>query len=202
MATTRLRKAFRYPDDSDEEPPEGIDEEEQEKLITQIHKEDLAKTDFYKKAFLALPALSLALYLRPFFAPSSFSEFLTAALAVTSLAASAYTLYFIPLGNSSSSLPGRVSIGRSSTQGGLDKVLGIFGTGGVDDGPVEKFLPLLNVALCLVVWLESWAAAEKVEGWEGLLPALVLGLVFLVRSQLAPVDVAGLERLRYGYKGA
>lgn len=27
MATTRLRKAFRYPDDSDEEPPEGIDEE-------------------------------------------------------------------------------------------------------------------------------------------------------------------------------
>ncbi|KAL1626416.1 hypothetical protein SLS56_006820 [Neofusicoccum ribis] len=48
MATTRLRKAFRYPDDSDEEPPEGIDEEEQEKLITQIHEEDVAKTDFYK----------------------------------------------------------------------------------------------------------------------------------------------------------
>lgn len=28
MATTRFRKAFRYPDDSDsDEPPEGIDEE-------------------------------------------------------------------------------------------------------------------------------------------------------------------------------
>lgn len=31
---------------------------------------------------------------------------------------------------------------------------------------------------------------------------VVFVLVFLVRSQLAPIDVAGLERLRYGYKGA
>ncbi|KKY27420.1 hypothetical protein UCDDS831_g00822 [Diplodia seriata] len=92
MATTRLRKAFRYPDDSEEEPAEGIDEEEQEKLIAQLQTEDVARTDFYKKAFLALPALSLALYLRPLLRPSSFAEFLTAVLAITSLAASAYTL--------------------------------------------------------------------------------------------------------------
>lgn len=202
MATTRLRKAFRYPDDSDEEPAEGIDEEEQEKLITQIQTDDVAKTEFYKKAFLALPALSLILYLRPLIAPSSFSEFLTAALALTSLAASAYTLYFVPLGNPPSSLHGRVSIGEGSGPTVLDKLLRILGTGGVDDGPVERFLPLLNMALCLVVWLESLAAKAKVEGWEGYLPAIVLVLVFVVRSQLAPVDVVGLERLRYGYKGA
>ncbi|KAL0263012.1 hypothetical protein SLS55_001987 [Diplodia seriata] len=48
MATTRLRKAFRYPDDSEEEPAEGIDEEEQEKLIAQLQTEDVARTDFYK----------------------------------------------------------------------------------------------------------------------------------------------------------
>ncbi|KAH7058591.1 hypothetical protein B0J12DRAFT_650832 [Macrophomina phaseolina] len=202
MATTRLRKAFKYPEDSDEEPAEGIDEEEQEKLITQIEAEDGAKTDFYKKAFLALPALSLVLYLRPLLAPSSFSEFLTAALAITSLAASAYTLYFVPLGSPPPPLPGRVSIGGGSVPRGLDRVLGILGTGSVDDGPVERFLPLLNLALCLVVWLESLAAKAKVEGWEGYLPAIVLVLVIVVRSQLAPVDVAGLQRLRYGYKGA
>lgn len=97
-----------------------------------------------------------------------------------------------------------------------------LGTGGVDDGPVEKFLPLLNLALCLVVWLKSRTAKDEVAGWEGGLPTreffpprfpnsgskwlirclVVFVLVFLVRSQLAPIDVAGLERLRYGYKGA
>ncbi|KAB2575074.1 hypothetical protein BFW01_g8314 [Lasiodiplodia theobromae] len=205
MATTRLRKAFRYPDDSDEELPEGIDEQEQEKLITELQTEDVAKTEFYKKAFLALPALSLILYLRPLFASSSFAEFLTAVLAVTSLAASAYTLYFIPLGNppSSSFLPARAQVSSgSAVRRGYEMALRTLGTGGVDDGPVEKFLPLLNLALCLVVWLKSRTAKDEVAGWEGGLPTLVFVLVFLVRSQLAPIDVAGLERLRYGYKGA
>lgn len=119
-----------------------------------------------QKAFLALPALSLALYLRPLLAPSSFSEFLTAALAATSLVASAFTLHFIPLGS-----PGRA-------KGGFAKVLGILGSGGVDDGPVERFLPLLNVALCALVWLESVAAREKVEGWEGCLPARKSSFLF------------------------
>ncbi|KAL1633714.1 hypothetical protein SLS58_010978 [Diplodia intermedia] len=180
MATTRLRKAFRYPDDSEEEPAEGIDEEEQEKLIAQLQTEDVARTDFYKKAFLALPALSLTLYLRPLLAPSSFAEFLTAVLAITSLAASAYTLYFIPLGNppssSSSFLPGRaakVGAGSSAAGRGYEQVLRALGTGGgVDDGPVEKFLPLLNLALCAVVWVKSRTAPrEEVAGWEGGLPA-------------------------------
>lgn len=45
-----------------------------------------------------------------------------------------------------------------------------LGTAGVDDSPVEKFLPLLNLALCLVVWLKSRTAKDEVAGWEGGLP--------------------------------
>ena len=40
------------------------------------------------------------------------------------------------------------------------------------------------------------------EVWLAVLPSLVFLLLFLVKTQLRPVDVAELEKLRYGYKGA
>jgi hypothetical protein len=49
MASTRLRKAFKYPsEDEDSSEPEGIDEEEQEQLIKQYIEADAAKTEGYK----------------------------------------------------------------------------------------------------------------------------------------------------------
>jgi hypothetical protein len=49
MATTRLRKAFKYPsEDEDSSDPEGLDEEEQEQLINQYIEADAAKTEGYK----------------------------------------------------------------------------------------------------------------------------------------------------------
>jgi hypothetical protein len=48
MATTRLRKAFQYPSDDDiTDPAEGVDEEEQEKLISRLTTEDAQKTALY-----------------------------------------------------------------------------------------------------------------------------------------------------------
>jgi hypothetical protein len=58
MATTRLRKAFKYPsEDEDSSGPEGLDEEEQEELIKQYIEADAAKTEGYKVCiyFLLLP---------------------------------------------------------------------------------------------------------------------------------------------------
>ncbi|KAF2142413.1 uncharacterized protein K452DRAFT_297705 [Aplosporella prunicola CBS 121167] len=193
MQSTRLRKAFRYPDDEDDdEPVDGIDEEEQDKLIAEISLEDIAKTEFFQKAFVSIPALSLILYLRPLFSPSSFSEFLTACLAITSLCASAYILYFVPLR----------SPGRSPTAARDPQTFDVVNAHLESGSPIERSIGYLNGALCAVVALSSWAAGTRVSPWEGYLPGLILGLVYLVRSQLAPVDVAGLERLRYGYKGA
>lgn len=49
MATTRLRKTFKYPaeEDSDSEP-EDLDEEEQEKLINEYIEQDAKKTQGYQ----------------------------------------------------------------------------------------------------------------------------------------------------------
>ena len=48
MATTRLRKTFHYPADSDsDEPAEGIDEQEQEKLISTLSTQDADTTALY-----------------------------------------------------------------------------------------------------------------------------------------------------------
>jgi hypothetical protein len=38
--------------------------------------------------------------------------------------------------------------------------------------------------------------------WFSVMPAAVFLVVYAVRTQLKPVDVGELERLKYGYKGA
>lgn len=46
MAAVRLRKAFRYPEDSDENREE-LDEEEQEQLIEQLQRQNHARNAQY-----------------------------------------------------------------------------------------------------------------------------------------------------------
>ena len=112
MATTRLRKAFRYPTDEDsDDPVEGIDEEgphtllpntratltrppEQEKLIQTLHTTDAAKTRLYTTLLLPLPLLPTLLYL-PRLTTSLPAASLSAA-AIASLLATAYILYYLP----------------------------------------------------------------------------------------------------------
>jgi hypothetical protein len=48
MATTRLRKTFKYPSEDEDSEPEGIDEEEQEKLINEYIEQDAKKNEGYK----------------------------------------------------------------------------------------------------------------------------------------------------------
>ncbi|KAK8224637.1 hypothetical protein IWZ00DRAFT_518226 [Phyllosticta capitalensis] len=211
MASTRLRKAFRYPTDSDSDsdggPVEGIDEEEQAQLIARLRAQDAARTTFYRRAFVSLPALSALLYLRPLLAPANFSECLTALLALTSLAASGWILCCVPLSSAPSATSAfemsdgaRRGAGNNQTPlAHWAQALGLLPDG---EGPLERYMGVLNVLVAGIVALSCWAAGERVGEWEGWVPGIVLGLVFLVRSQLAPVDVAGLEKLRYGYKGA
>jgi hypothetical protein len=123
MATTRLRKTFRYPTDEDsDDPVEGIDEEgphtlarilhplpgtlppnarailtrppEQEKLIQTLHTTDAAKTRLYTTLLLPLPLLPTLLYL-PRLTTSLPAASLSAA-AIASLLATAYILYYVP----------------------------------------------------------------------------------------------------------
>jgi len=40
------------------------------------------------------------------------------------------------------------------------------------------------------------------EMYLSLLPGVVFLIIYVTRTQLRPVDVAELEKLKYGYKGA
>ena len=57
MATTRLRRTFHYPSDSDDPP--DLDEEHQETLLSDLETADKRTSTFYRQIFLALPVLTL-----------------------------------------------------------------------------------------------------------------------------------------------
>lgn len=98
-------------------------------------------------------------------------------------------------------------------------------------GPIEKYIVPLNAALCFIIALKAWSASrgkrtssqppEDLVGYliplskfyldqrlvspmdqRADLPAVIFILILIARSQLKPVDVEGLDRLRYRYKGA
>ncbi|KAL2355734.1 hypothetical protein BJ546DRAFT_643415 [Cryomyces antarcticus] len=184
MATSRLRNAFKYPTDSDsDDPPEGIDEEEQEKLIRNFRQRDEASRKFYTNVFLALPLVLVVSLL-----PSLVKRPLTTILSISSLLSTAYILYSIPL--------------RKPNPKSKRPIFPIHGM-----GPVEKYLTSLNGALCGILGL---AGAGKVVlgsggyagGWELLVPGVVFATIMFARRQMGSIDVAALERLRYQYRGA
>lgn len=185
MATTRLRKTFRYPTDEDsDDPVEGIDEEEQEKLIQTLHTTDAAKTRLYTALLLPLPLLPTLLYL-PRLTTSLPAASLSAA-AIASLLATAYILYYLPHApdTAGSRQPGPPDADRS----------------------VRRHIVPLNGVLSAVLAVREGLAGtgwrEGLAGGGGYVPAFVFLLVLVARTQLRPVDVGGLERLRYRYKGA
>lgn len=186
MATTRLRKTFRYPTDEDsDDPVEGIDEEEQEKLIQTLHMTDAAKTRLYTALLLPLPLLPTLLYL-PRLTTSLPAASLSAAAAIASLLATAYILYYLPHApeTAGSRRPGPPDAGRS----------------------VRRHVVPLNGVLSAVLAVREGLAGtgwrEGLAGGGGYVPAFVFLLVLVARTQLRPVDVGELERLRYRYKGA
>jgi hypothetical protein len=57
MATTRLRRTFHYPSDSDDPP--DLDEEHQETLLHDLETTDQKTSTLYRKLFLAVPILTV-----------------------------------------------------------------------------------------------------------------------------------------------
>lgn len=79
---------------------------------------------------------------------------------------------------------------------------------GEEGGPVERYVAVLAGALNAVMALRGWAEVRRGaatwgrEGIWAVLPGVVWVVVLAARTQLRPVDVTGLEELRYRYKGA
>lgn len=153
MATTRLRKTFHYPTEDDSDPDE-LDEQDQESLIADIQARDSNSNDFYRRAFLPLPLLSLLLYVPSIFAPTSSRAVLVALLSLTSLAGTAYIIYYLPLPKED--VKGKRPVYKGDAR-----------------GPVERYIVVLNAALAAflaLVAVLSWRRALVDDFWRGILP--------------------------------
>ena len=118
----------------------------------------------------------------------SSNTLLTHALAISSLLSSAYALYIFPSTGPERQTPSL--LGRSSQ---------------LEPGPLRKYIDQLNAGLCVLLALQALRAKTRGltdEVWLAVLPSLVFLLLLLAKSQLKPVDIEGLEKLKYGYKGA
>ncbi|KAI4846319.1 hypothetical protein E4T44_05127 [Aureobasidium sp. EXF-8845] len=186
----RLRKTFHYPTGdavSDDSDREELDEQEQETIIEDLAKRDLDNTIFYRRAFVALPAAAALIYLPILFSVESFRHVLLALLSLTSLGVTAYIMLCVhsaPAAVDSSSLSASMIDSR---------------------GPLDIALPWLNAALTVVLALSgvlAWRRDLLDEAWRAFLPAAIFSVTMYARSQLVPLDVASLERLKYNYKGA
>jgi len=138
-----------------------------------------------QRAFLALPCLSILLYLPSLLSPSSTSSVINLLLGITSLTSTAYALYTTRSHPSPKPVPQHILHNTRS--------------------PVEKYLDHLNAGVCIVLLLSAWAAkraGREEDMWLSVLAPAVFLVIYFARTQLRPVDVSELERLKYGYKGA
>ncbi|KAH9818171.1 hypothetical protein Tdes44962_MAKER05365 [Teratosphaeria destructans] len=188
MASSRLRKAFKYPSDDSDDGPDELDEEHQEELISQIQAEDARKNTLYRKLFLAIPLAGALILLSIFLTiPNTPQQRLILLLSISSLSATAYILHFMPL--------------QSPDWKGKKAVYKIE----AEKGPVERYLVALNAVLAGLLLLAagvSWWVGRGLEAWREAVPGVIFGLTMLVRRLLAPLDLRELEGARYELKGA
>ncbi|KAL3959793.1 hypothetical protein ACCO45_004910 [Purpureocillium lilacinum] len=186
-ATARLRRTFRYPNDSDSDggEPDAMDEQEQESLIANLVAENTSRNETFRLGLLALPLLSTLPYLIHMFAShrrgapesapsgSSTSANLVCLLALTSLLATAYLLHRLPptvTGIAPLDAWTRSDDGRGRTAALLLRSWGARasrGAGVLDDGrggggrsPLDMYLPYLNVVLVAMVALLGLVAGR------------------------------------------
>ncbi|CAF9910209.1 MAG: hypothetical protein ALECFALPRED_006419 [Alectoria fallacina] len=140
MATTRLRRTFRYPADNseDDDIPTDLDEEEQEKLIAKLRAEDDERNGEYKHVFLAVPCVSAMTYIPTLIMPGLGQAKLVSLLCMTSLIATAYILALAP--NTRPESPNGAKSKRSLE---------------VKPGPVHQYISYLNCALSLLCALNA-----------------------------------------------
>ena len=225
--STKLRKAFRYPTDGDSEDflPEAMDEQgtnsrlhsiinlslptdlprnppytdisqEQDNLIQTMQQQTIAQNKIYNNVFLGLPIVCVLPYLTTLFQSRTS---LLSLLSITSLLSTAFLVYILP--------PGITSIQFLDALNAPPPKFTTRHPSPVHQphGPIETYLPYLNIMLSMILGLLGMVARGKEELWMGFawLPgvvyAAVLGGKWVMGSVNPEVELGGL---RYGFKGA
>ncbi|RYO94227.1 hypothetical protein DL764_007885 [Monosporascus ibericus] len=217
--TARLRRTFAYPTDDDapsslSEDTAALDEQEQEELIASLSEQNAARNAQFRLFLLALPVFSALPYLVALFRGGPGASILVAALGLSSLASTAWTLYALPPGVTGiATLDAWVAGGGGSaakaTGTGAHKHLGNRALSlTAQKSPLELYLPYLNIALCAVLVLTGLLTKSATAGqWGhvclGNLPAIVYAVILAANMVMGGVDPAReLSGLRYEYKGA
>jgi hypothetical protein len=146
---------------------------------------------------LALPLLSIVPYIPTLLATRS--SFLSL-LSISSLLSTAYLLYILPPGRTS--IPLLDSLNAPAARSPSSFVHEARDDGG---GPIERYLPSLNLALSAVLGIMGLVSRGKELAWWGFgwLPAAVYAVVLLAKVVMGSVDPeAELGSLRYEFKGA
>ncbi|KAG9199860.1 hypothetical protein G6514_007858 [Epicoccum nigrum] len=199
MAATRLRKTFHYPDSSDDEDTveAGMDLQDRETLLTNLQSHDTTSTRLYTHLLLILPT-SIALLTLPGLLRTSMV--VPSLLALVSLAASAYALYYLPLPPlntlSDRQAPGggRAPSSRTNEQAERREVPWLSDQ---SQALLARYLIPANGVMCGVLALlellrgREWREGMMVGG--GYLPGLVLSVVLWARRELRGVDMSGLQ---------
>ncbi|PWY93830.1 hypothetical protein BO94DRAFT_615379 [Aspergillus sclerotioniger CBS 115572] len=208
MASARLRRAFRYPNDSndDEHGREDLDEEglrcqlkrdissdddtdgltEQEQVIDRLRALSEKRNSEYSIIFAVIPLFSIYAFSASFLSGSSaLYERCLSLLSVLSLLATAYTMRYFPLQRPGPK--GKRPMMRSST---------IFS--------IQRYLLPLNTAICVFLALIYVMTESRldIQPIMYLVPGAMFATVLVARKVMLSVDFKALENLRYEYKGA
>jgi hypothetical protein len=161
MDTTRLRRTFHYPSDSDDPP--DLDEEHQETLLQDLETTDKKTSTLYRQLFLALPALTtLYSILNPNYgharlgrpdAPATATALFLTLVQIAVPVLAAWVLYFHPV-----TVPGRQ---------GLGSLGGLVGKGThQSDGNVKvnaRRLIVLGLSFCGILVIAAWAKRSSMS---------------------------------------
>jgi len=164
-------------------------------MIQTLHQENVVRNKQYTQIFLALSLISIIPYVPTLFSPRTS---LLSLLSISSLLSTSYLLYILPPGTTSISLLDTWNTPTSEvSHSGLRQVQ--------DHGPLQQYLPYLNLGLCTILGLLGMVFRGKEEVWRGFgwLPAGVYVVVLISKVVMGSVDPeAELGRFRYDFKGA
>ena len=160
-----------------------------------MHQQNTTGNVQYARIFLALPLISILPYIPTLVTPRTS---LLSVLSISSLLSTAYLVYVLP--PEITSIPFLDAWNTRSTRSPSHLVRQVQ-----DHGPIQKYLPYLNLGLCTVLGFLGMVFRAREEVWWGFgwLPAGVYGTVLLAKVTMGSVDPeAELVGLKYELKGA